>query len=99
LKAGDRSRHVDTVSDCKPAFPGELQKEVPEMTKTYRAKLRTKEAAEYCGSSESKFEKLRVYGGGAPYITIGRTVVYDPDDLDTWMDAHRRRNTSSQLAA
>jgi len=50
--------------------------------KTFRPKLRTKAAAHYCGSTESTFNKLRLYGGGPAYITIGRTVVYDPDDLD-----------------
>jgi hypothetical protein len=66
--------------------------------KTFRPKLRTPEAAGYCGSSTSKFNKMRVYGGGPAYITIGRTVVYDPDDLDAWMDSNRRRHTS-QIAA
>lgn len=64
-------------------------------TKTFRAKLRTPEAARYCGSTESTFNKLRLTGGGAVYITIGRTVVYDPDDLDAWLDANRRRSTSA----
>lgn len=62
--------------------------------RTHRAKMRTKEAAAYCGSTESTFNKLRLYGGGAVYITIGRTVVYDPDDLDDWLNANRRKSTS-----
>ena len=67
-------------------------------TKTFRAKLRTKEAAAYCGSTESTFEKLRLTGGGPTYIAMGRTVVYDPDDLDTWLDARRRTSTSQKAA-
>ncbi len=65
-----------------------------EATKTHRAKLRTPGAAAYCGSTESTFNKLRLTGGGPVYITIGRTVVYDPDDLDAWLASNRRKSTS-----
>lgn len=60
----------------------------------FRKMLRTPEAAEYCGSSASTFEKLRLYGGGPRYVKIGRRVVYDPADLDAWLAANRRRSTS-----
>lgn len=59
-----------------------------------RRMLRTQEAAEYCGSSVSTFEKLRLYGGGPRYVKLGRRVVYDPADLDTWLAANRRTSTS-----
>ena len=61
---------------------------------TGRPKLRTKQAAEYCGSTESTFNKLRVSGNGPIYISLGRVVVYDPDDLDAWLASRRRRSTS-----
>ena len=63
--------------------------------KTNRPKLRTPAAAEYTGFAESTLEKLRVSGGGCPYIRVGRVVVYDPDDLDAWLEAHKRRSTST----
>lgn len=56
--------------------------------------LRTNEAAEYCGSSPSTFEKLRLTGGGPIYSKIGRRVVYRVEDLDAWLAANRRRSTS-----
>ena len=56
--------------------------------------LRTTEAAEYTSLAKSTLEKLRVSGGGCPYIRVGRVVVYDPDDLDEWLAAHRRKSTS-----
>ena len=59
-----------------------------------RRMLRTRDAARYTGLAQSTLEKLRVYGGGCPYIRIGRVVVYDPADLDTWLAAHRRISTS-----
>jgi predicted DNA-binding transcriptional regulator AlpA len=59
-----------------------------------RRMLRTPEAAAYCGSTESTFEKLRLTGGGPRFIKMGRRVVYDPADLDEWLAAHRRASTS-----
>ena len=56
--------------------------------------LRTPEAAAYCGSSASTFEKLRLTGGGPIYSKIGRRVVYRIEDLDNWLAANRRRSTS-----
>ena len=69
---------------------------MPEPTKSSRRMLRTKEAAEYCGSSSSTFEKLRLSGGGPRYVKIGRRVVYDPADLDSWLEANRRLSTSDR---
>ena len=56
--------------------------------------LRTAEAAEFCGSSASTLEKLRLTGGGPVYSKIGRRVVYRVQDLDVWLAANRRRSTS-----
>ena len=54
----------------------------------------TEEAAAYCGSSASTFEKLRHKGGGPVYCKIGRRVVYRVEDLDAWLAENRRRSTS-----
>jgi hypothetical protein len=64
-----------------------------------RKMLNASAAAEYCGSSASTFAKLRLYGGGAAYVKLGRRVVYDPADLDVWLAQHRRASTSEQAAA
>lgn len=64
-----------------------------------RKMLRTDEAAAYCGSSASTFEKLRLYGGGPRYVKLGRRVVYDQADLDAWLDANRRASTSESRRA
>lgn len=58
--------------------------------------LRTPEAAAYCGSSASTFEKLRLTGGGPRYVKLGRRVVYDPADLDAWLASKRRQSTSER---
>lgn len=61
---------------------------------TERVVMHTRDAAKYCGSSASTFEKLRLTGGGPVYSKIGRRVVYRVEDLDAWLDANRRRSTS-----
>jgi hypothetical protein len=59
--------------------------------------LNAVDAAAYCGSSVSTFAKLRLTGGGPVYIKIGKRVVYDPADLDRWLDAHRRSSVSQHV--
>lgn len=66
---------------------------------TSRRMLRTAEAADYCGSSSSTFEKLRLHGGGPVYSKLGRRVVYRVEDLDAWLDANRRRSTSDSAGS
>ena len=56
----------------------------------------TREAAEYCGSAASTFEKLRLTGGGPIYSKLGKRVVYRIEDLDAWLNANRRRSTSDK---
>lgn len=56
--------------------------------------LRTAAAADYINSAKSTLEKLRLFGGGPVYSKLGRTVVYDRDDLDSWVASRRRRSTS-----
>ena len=57
-------------------------------------RLRTPDAAEYCGLAARTLEKLRLSGGGPPYFKIGRAVIYDVADLDSWLESHRRRSTT-----
>lgn len=67
-----------------------------------RPKLNTEEAADYVGLGKSTLDKLRVFGGGPPYIKIGvgrGRVIYDPDDLDAWLVQNKRRSTSSETSA
>lgn len=59
-----------------------------------RRMLRTEDAANYIGLSASTLTKLRLTGGGPEYIKLGKSVVYDPSDLDAWLSSKRRRSTS-----
>jgi hypothetical protein len=57
-------------------------------------RLPVEAAANYTGISVSTLNKLRVFGGGPIFLKLGRRVVYDPVDLDTWLAGKRRRSTS-----
>lgn len=53
-------------------------------------------ASTYTGSAASTLNKLRVRGGGPRFVKIGRRVLYDYADLDSWLDEHRRNSTSDE---
>jgi len=62
-------------------------------------RLRTPDAAAYLGYASSTLEKMRLYGGGPPFIRLGGLVVYDSRDLDSWLAERRVRSTSEPTAA
>lgn len=59
-----------------------------------RRMLRTDDAAKLIGLSPSTLAKFRLTGGGPRYIKLGRSVVYDPADVEAWLSMHRRSSTS-----
>lgn len=63
-------------------------------TPLHRQMLRTDDTARIIGLSPSTLAKLRLTGGGPRYIKLGRTVVYDPADVEAWLSTHRRLSTS-----
>lgn len=52
------------------------------------------EAAQMLGLSTSLLNKARVYGGGPPYLKIGRRVLYEVAELENWLASKRRGSTS-----
>jgi predicted DNA-binding transcriptional regulator AlpA len=62
-------------------------------------RLRTPAAADYLGYAESTLEKKRLTGDGPPFIRLGRVIVYDTRDLDTWLAARRAQSTSELPAS
>jgi len=63
-------------------------------TKERRPPIDTKAAAIYTGTRPNYLEKLRCKGDGPVFIKRKGGVVYDPDDLDAWLEACKRRSTS-----
>ena len=60
----------------------------------YGRKLRTPEAAQYLGISQSTLAKWRLYGTGPLFCKLGGIVVYDVADLNEFTDSRRRLSTS-----
>ena len=58
------------------------------------SRLRTPAAAAYVGLTKSTLEKLRLTSNGPAFLKLGRTVVYDVADLDSWLASRRRTSTS-----
>lgn len=58
--------------------------------------LSTFETAEHLRVSQSWLAKSRLRGDGPPFIKAGRTVLYDIDDLDTWLAQRKRKSTSQE---
>ena len=45
--------------------------------------LKTKDAADQIGLAESTLEKMRLVGGGPPFLVVGKArIVYDVVELD-----------------
>jgi excisionase family DNA binding protein len=62
-------------------------------------RFRTPHAAAYLGVSKSFLEKLRVEGGGPGYFKLGKTVVYERQELDDWLQSRKRYSTSQYAVA
>jgi hypothetical protein len=67
-------------------------------TKERRPLFDTVDAAIYIDARPNYLEKLRCNGGGPVFIKHRGLVRYDPDDLDAWLNACKRRSTSDAVA-
>ena len=57
-------------------------------------RFRSPRAAEYLGVAESTLAKWRMRGDPPTYRKLGRVVVYDQADLDSYLESCRRQSTS-----
>ena len=65
------------------------------MDQVNRTLLKPKDVKVYHPSlNEQRLARLRLEGGGPAFIKLGRSVFYDPADIDAWLDANRRHSTS-----
>jgi hypothetical protein len=62
--------------------------------KAHRPPVDVKGAAAYTGFGEGYLNKPRCKGGGPIFIKRAGVVRYDPDDLDAWLTALKRKSTS-----
>lgn len=59
----------------------------------------TKGAAARLGLSPRTLENQRVYGGGPPFVRLGRTIRYRVSDLDAFMTARTVNLTAEATPA
>lgn len=60
-----------------------------------RRLITTHEAAVRVGLARATLAKLRVLGGGPPFVKLGAKVVYDEAELESWSRALPRRTSTS----
>jgi excisionase family DNA binding protein len=60
--------------------------------------LTTKQAAQFSGLSVSYLNKLRCFGGGSPFLKVGRKCIYRRDQFEAWLAKHQCRSTSEYSA-
>jgi predicted DNA-binding transcriptional regulator AlpA len=53
------------------------------------------EVAERSTLAVATLAKLRVLGGGPPFIKLGARVVYDAADVDAWIAAKGKRHSTA----
>jgi predicted DNA-binding transcriptional regulator AlpA len=56
--------------------------------------LTQKEVSKMINMSEAWLEQKRCKGGGIPYIKIGRSVKYDINDVEKYIQNNRKKHTS-----
>ncbi len=67
-----------------------------ELSKRYPPLLNQKQYCELTGKSASTAEQDRLYGRGAPFIRMGRTIRYRLDDVVAWLESLPRfRSTTA----
>jgi predicted DNA-binding transcriptional regulator AlpA len=58
--------------------------------------LSPREVAQRLKLAPSTIAKLRLRGGGPPYIKLGAAVRYPEDSLTLWIASQRRRDSTAQ---
>jgi hypothetical protein len=69
---------------------------MPTETEARRPPLDTPEAAIYVSVRPNYLERLRCSGSGPTFIKHNGLVRYDPDDLDAWLEAGKRKSTADK---
>jgi hypothetical protein len=62
-----------------------------------RPMISNKDLAKGLNVAEGTPPKWRLAGTGPRYLRIGRRIVYDPVDVEEWLDARRVTSTSEVL--
>jgi hypothetical protein len=66
-----------------------------ELSRRYPPLLNQKQYCELTGKAKSTAEQDRLYGRGAPFIRMGRSLRYRLDDVVVWLDSLPRYNSTT----
>jgi hypothetical protein len=61
--------------------------------------LNPKQAGVRLGWAVSTLAKKRIFGGGPPFVRLGRSVRYPEDALTAFIESHRRYASTSEADA
>ena len=61
--------------------------------------LDTFQTADRTNLARATLAKLRVIGGGPPFIKLGVKVLYEESDVDAWIAAQGKRRSTSDAPA
>jgi hypothetical protein len=86
---------TDTAARNKPRRPGQIEE--PDSPNVKRM-LIAEDAAAYLGLAPQTLAKLRWSGDSPPYFKVGRRVLYEREELDSWLAVRKRRSTSDSSA-
>lgn len=67
-----------------------------ELSKRYPPLLNQKQYCELTGKADSTAEQDRLYGRGAPFIRMGRSIRYRLDDVVAWLESLPRYNSTTE---
>jgi excisionase family DNA binding protein len=84
---------VPLFSPLRAAIERADGREAMERTRSIPRPLTTREAAQRLGVAKGFLEKLRMTGGGPPFLKIGHKVVYERAALEAWVGARRTDRT------
>ncbi len=66
----------------------------PDISNTIAAVMSPPEAARHIGLAVATLAKMRSWGGGPPFLKLGRVVRYERRACDEWLETRRVNNTS-----
>jgi predicted DNA-binding transcriptional regulator AlpA len=67
-----------------------------ELSRRYPPLLNQKQYCELTGKADSTAEQDRLYGRGAPFIRMGRSIRYRLDDVTAWLESLPRYNSTTE---
>jgi len=67
-----------------------------ELCRKYPPILNQRQYCELTGKADSTAEQDRLYGRGAPFIRMGRSIRYRLDDVVAWLDSLPRYNSTTE---